>query len=189
MDLPSEKENYTFADALTWGENEHIEIICGEAYMMSPPGRRHQEILLELSRQLSNFLLDKTCKVYAAPFAVRPFAKKEDAPEDEDTLLEPDITVVCDPEKLDDFGCKGAPDMVIEILSPSTRRHDLSVKYRLYQRAGVREYWIVDPEGKTVQVHKLEEGLYNAAEVYTRGAVPVGLWEGFSIDLDRVFAE
>ena len=189
MDLPLEKERYTFADALAWSENEHIEIIFGEAYMMSPPSRIHQKILIELARQFSNFLMDKTCEIYPAPFAVRPFAKKEDAPEDEDTMLEPDITVVCDPEKLDDYGCKGAPDLVIEILSPSTRRHDLSVKYRIYQRSGVREYWIVDPEGKTVQVFKLEDGLYNAPDVYTGGAVPVGLWEEFSIDLRRVFAE
>ncbi len=189
MDLPMEKERYTFADALTWSGNERVEIIYGEAYMMSPPSRMHQEISGELFGQLFSFLRDKTCKVYYAPFAVRPFAKKEDAPEDEDTMLEPDLTVVFDPEKLDDYGCKGAPDLVIEILSPSTRRHDLSVKYRIYQRSGVREYWIVDPEGKTVQVFKLEDGLYNAPDVYTGGAVPVGLWEEFSIDLRRVFAE
>jgi len=189
MDLPREKEKYSFADALTWSESEHIEIIYGEAFMMSPPNRRHQEILSELLRQISTFLLDKTCRVYPAPFAVRPFSKMEDAPEDEDTMLEPDITIVCDPDKLDDYGCKGAPDMVVEILSPSTRRYDLTVKYRLYQRSGVREYWIIDPAGKTVQVFRLEEGLYNASEVYTGGEVPVGLWEDFSIDLSRVFTE
>lgn len=189
MAIPAEKERYTFADALDWAENEHIEIIYGEAYMMSPPNREHQRISMELSRQFSSFLHDKTCEVYAAPFAVRPFSEKEDTPEDEDTMLEPDITIVCDPDKLDDHGCKGAPDMVIEILSPSTRRHDLSVKYRLYQRAGVREYWIVDPAGKTVQVFRLEDGLYNAADVYTGGAVPVGLWDGFSVDLSQVFGK
>ncbi len=102
-------------------------------------------------------------------------------------MLEPDITIVCDPGKLDDYGCKGVPDMVIEILSPSTRRHDLSVKYQLYQRAGVREYWIVDPEGKTVQVFRLEDGLYNAADVYTGGDVPVSLWDDFSVDMSQVF--
>ena len=96
---------------------------------------------------------------------------------------------MCDPDKLDKYGCKGAPDMVIEILSPSTRRHDLSVKYRLDQRAGVREYWIVDPDTKMVQVFRLEDGLYNAPDVYTAGAVSVGLWEDFSIDLSQVFTE
>ena len=187
--LPAEETRYTFADALTWGEDERIEIIDGEAYMMAPPLRVHQKILRALFMQIANFLDGKQCEVYPAPFAVRLFEENGDRPEDVDTMVEPDITVVCDPDKLDKYGCKGAPDMVIEILSPSTRRHDLAVKYRLYQRAGVREYWIVDPDRKTVQVSKLEDGLYNAADVYTSGAVPVGLWEDFSIDLSQVFTE
>ena len=189
MALPAQLPYYSFADALTWGENERIELIDGEAYMMAPPLRVHQKISGELFRQISNFLNGKQCEVYPAPFAVRPFETAEDAPEDVDTMLEPDITVVCDPEKLDKYGCKGAPDMVIEVLSPSTRRHDLSVKYRLYQRAQVREYWIVDPDTRTVQVFRLDEGQYCAPDVYTGGAVPVGIWEDFSIDLTGVFAE
>ena len=189
MALPAEVTRYTFADALTWGEDERIEIIDGDAFMMPPPLRVHQKISGQLYRQIANFLEGKKCEVYAAPFAVRPFEEDGDTPEDVDTMLEPDITVVCDPDKLDKYGCKGAPDMVIEILSPSTRRHDLAVKYRLYQRAGVREYWIVDPDTKTVQVFKLDDGLYNAPDVFTAGAVPVGIWEDFSIDLSRVFTE
>ena len=189
MALPAEETRYTFADALTWEENERIEIIDGKAVMMAPPLRVHQRILMALSRQIANFLDGKQCEVYPVPFAVRPFEEDGDAPEDVDTMLEPDITVVCDPDKLDKYGCRGAPDMVIEILSPSTRRHDLAVKYRLYQRAGVQEYWIVDPDGKTVQVFRLEDGFYGAADVYTTGAVPVGLWGDFSIDLSQVFAE
>ena len=189
MALPAEELRYTFADALTW-EEEHFEIIEGEAYMMAPPLRVHQKIGGQLFRQISNYLDGKRCEVYPAPFAVRLFEEAEDRPEDVDTMVEPDITVVCDPEKLDKYGCRGAPDLIMEILSPSTRRHDLVVKYRLYQRAGVREYWIVDPETKTVQVYHLEDGQYAAAEVYTSGAlVPVGLWEGFSVDLGPVFAE
>ena len=189
MALPAEEPRYTFADALTWGEDERIEIIDGEAFMMAPPLRVHQEISTKLVQQLANFLEGKRCKVYHAPFAVRLFEEDGDVPEDVDTMVEPDIAVVCDPDKLDKYGCKGAPDMVIEILSPSTRRHDLAVKYRLYQRAGVREYWIVDHDGKTVQVFRLEDGFYGAADVYTAGAVPVGIWEDFSIDLSQVFTE
>lgn len=189
MALPAEEIRYTFADVLTWDEKDRIEIIDGEAFMMSPPLRVHQSVLSALFLQIGNYLQGKSCKVYPAPFAVRPFEEGGDAPEDVDTMLEPDITVVCDPDKLDKYGCKGAPDMVIEILSPSTRRHDLAVKYRLYQRAGVREYWIVDPDGKTVQVFKLEDGFYNAGDVYTAGTVPVGIWEDFSIDLSQVFTE
>jgi Uma2 family endonuclease len=152
MVLPAEKARYTFADCLTWGENERIEIINGEAIMMAPPSRIHQEILTELTRQLANFLEGKRCKVYPAPFGVRLFEKDGNAPEDVDTLVEPDITVVCDRDKLDKHGCKGAPDLVIEILSPPSLRHDRLIKLGLYQRAGVREYWIVDPENKSVQV-------------------------------------
>ena len=189
MALPAEEPRYTFADALTWGEDERIEIIDGEAVMMAPPLRVHQSILSALFLQIGSYLQGKSCKVYPAPFAVRLFEENGDRPEDVDTMVEPDITVVCDPDKLDKYGCKGAPDMVIEILSPSTRRHDLAVKYRLYQRAGVREYWIVDPERKMVQVSRLEDGLYNASDVYTSEVVPVGLWEDFSIDLSQVFTE
>ena len=189
MALPAEEPRYTFADALAWGGNERIEIISGEAFMMAPPLRVHQKILRALFMQIANFLDGKRCEVYPAPFAVRPFEKNGDYPEDVDTMVDPDITVVCDPDKLDKYGCKGAPDMVIEILSPSTRRHDLAVKYRLYQRAGVREYWIVDPDGKTVQAFRMEDGFYNASDVYTSGTVPVGIWKDFSIDLSLVFTE
>ena len=190
MALPAEEPRYTFADALTWGEDERIEIIDGEAVMMAPPLRVHQEISTKLVQQLANFLDGKRCKVYHAPFAVRLFEENGDRPEDVDTMVEPDITVVCDPDKLDKYGCKGVPDMVIEILSPSTRRHDLAVKYRLYQRAGVREYWIIDPDTKVVQVFRLEDGLYNAPDVFTAGSVaPVGIWDDFSIDLSQLFTE
>ena len=190
MALPAEELRYTFADALTWRDDERIEIIDGEAFMMAPPSRAHQEAVTALMGQLYDYLKGKKCKVYAAPFAVRLFEENGDHPEDVDTLVEPDITVVCDPDKLDKYGCRGAPDMVIEILSPSTRRHDLAVKYRLYQRAGVREYWIVDPDTRIVQVFKLEDGLYNAPDVFTAGsAAPVGIWEDFSVDLSQVFTE
>ena len=189
MPLPARQERFTFADCLTWDENERIEIIDGKTFMMAPPLRVHQGILMAISRQIADFLDGKQCKVYPAPFGVRLFEQDGDRPEDVDTMVEPDITVVCDPDKLDKYGCKGAPDMVIEILSPSTRRHDLLVKYQLYQRAGVKEYWIVDPGRKTVQVFKLDDGFYGAGEIYMAGAVPVGLWEDFSVDLARVFTE
>ena len=124
---------------------------------MAPPSRTHQEISGALFAQLYNFLDGKKCRVYAAPFAVRLFERDGEAPEDVDTMVEPDLSVVCDSNKLDKHGCKGAPDLVIEILSPSTRRHDRLIKIGLYQRAGVREYWIVDPENKAVQVF-LQDG-------------------------------
>lgn len=191
MALPAEKARYTFADVLTWEENERIEIINGEAVMMAPPSRAHQEISGALFAQLYNFLEGKKCRVYAAPFAVRLFEKDGEALEDVDTMVEPDLSVVCDSDKLDNHGCKGAPDLVIEILSPSTRRHDRLVKLGLYQRAGVREYWIVDPEYKSVQVFTLDgSGSLRIIEDYGRGDVArVNVLEGCFIDLGKVFPE
>ena len=188
MPLPAPKDRYTFADCLTWGESERIEIINGEAVMMAPPTRIHQEISGELFRQLANFLEGKKCKVYAAPFAVRLFEKDGDTPEDVDTMVEPDISVVCDHDKLDKHGCKGAPDLVVEILSPSTQRHDRLVKLDLYQRAGVREYWIVDPDSSTVQVFMLKNGYLHPHEVYSeKDIAKVNVLDGCFIELAKVF--
>ena len=190
MPSPMEKR-YTLADALTWDEQERIELIYGDAVMMSPPPVRiHQKASTELLAQLHAYLKGKKCEVYHAPFAVRPFEQDGDDPEDVDTMVEPDITVVCDPSKLDDIGCKGAPDLVMEILSPSTQRHDKLTKFNLYQRAGVREYWIVDPANKSVQVFVLEAGHYAAKDFGVAGDhLKVNILEDCTIDLAQVFLE
>ena len=190
MALPAEKERYTFADVLAWDDNERAEIINGEAVMMAPPTSTHQEISGELFRQLANYLEGKKCRVYAAPFAVRLFEQDGDTPEDVDTMVEPDISIVCDLGKLDKHGCKGAPDMVVEILSPSTRRHDRLVKLNLYQRARVREYWIVDPDNESVQVFMLDGGTLKIHEDYGREDVAkVNVLDGCFIELSKVFSE
>lgn len=131
MALPAEKARYTFADCLTWEENERIEIIDGEAVMMAPPSSVHQEIAAELTRQFGNYLEGKRCKVYPAPFGVRLFERDGESPEDVETMVEPDLSIVCDRNKIDKHGCKGAPDLVVEILSPSSLRHDRFVKLGL----------------------------------------------------------
>ena len=190
MPLPAPKDHYTFADCLTWGENERIEIINGEAVMMAPPSRTHQETSGALFSQLYTFLEGKKCRVYSAPFAVRLFERNGDRPEDVDTMVEPDISVVCDSSKLDDAGCKGAPDLIMEILSPSTMRHDRFTKFNLYQRAGVREYWIVDPSSKSVQVFVLEDGNYKAQDFGTVGdIIKVNVLDGCFIELSKVFSD
>lgn len=187
MALPKE-ERYTYADYLEWDEKERVELIDGAPLMMAPPSRKHQEISGEIYRQLANFLRGKGCRVYAAPFGVRLFERAEDGPEDVDTVVEPDITVVCDRDKLDDQGCKGAPDLIVEILSPSTQRRDRLTKLNLYQRAGVREYWIVNPEDRTVQVMLLENGLYRVVDVGTaQDVVKVNSLEGCYLELEKVF--
>ncbi len=191
MALPAEMERYTFADVLTWPDGERAELIDGEVILMAPaPSRGHQEISGEVFRQLANYLEGKKCKVYHAPFDVRLFEKDGDTPEDVNTVVEPDITIVCDHSKLDDRGCKGAPDMVVEVLSPSTQRHDRLVKLGLYQRAGVREYWIVDPDSSTVQVFLQRDGSLQLHEVYDRqGVAKVNVLDGCFIELSKVFSE
>ena len=190
MEQPIEKY-YTYADILSWDEDVRAEIIDGELYMMSPPLRKHQEVLFELAAQIRDFLKDKTCKVFIAPFGVRLFENNEDTPDKVDTLVEPDIVVVCDKNKLDDYGCKGAPDLVIEILSPSNERHDKLIKLNLYQRAKVREYWIVDPRNCIIEVLLPDEnGKLTITEVYSRkDKAAVTVLPGCEIDLSSVFPE
>lgn len=190
MALPAEKARYTFADCLTWDENERIEIIDGEPVMMAAPSRIHQKISGEIFRQLANFLEGRKCEVYHAPFGVRLFEQAGDKPEDVNTVVEPDISVVCNQDKLDKYGCKGAPDMVIEILSSSSLRHDRLVKLNLYQRAGVREYWIVDPENRAVQVFLLDDiGYLRICEEYgQKDVAKVQVLEGCFIELEKVFS-
>ena len=190
MALPAEKERYTFADVLTWPDNERAELIDGEPVMMAPPTTAHQLISFEIGRQLGNYLEGKKCRAIPAPFAVRLFEKDGDSPEDVDTMVEPDISIVCDSSKLDKHGCKGAPDMVVEILSPSTQRHDRLVKLGLYQRAGVREYWIVSPEEQTVQGFLNKDASLLPHEVYDRqGVAKVNVLDGCFIELSKVFPE
>ena len=190
MALPAKQIGYTFADCLTWNEDMHVEIINGELFMMATPSSRHQEISGELFRQLANFLEGKPCKVYPAPFGVRLFEQDGDRPEDVDTVVEPDISVICDRDKVDARGCKGAPDLIVEILSPSTRRHDRLVKLDLYQRAGVREYWIVDPENRSVLVFLPDgNGSYRIREDYgSEDIARVNVLEGCFIDWKKVFS-
>jgi Uma2 family endonuclease len=183
MPLIKEQSHYTYADYLEW-DGEHYEIIEGEAYMMAPPSRIHQEISGNLYYVLRTFLNDKPCKVYAAPFSVRLFPV---ADQSDDTVVEPDITVVCDPAKLDDRGWKGPPDLVIECLSTTTARSDRIGKFNTYRQAGVREYWIVDPDERVIFSYILKNGEYTAA-IYEETA-PVMILPGYEIDLKTIFGE
>lgn len=189
MALPQECL-YTYADLLEWEGDTRYELYSGQPRAMSSPSDVHQDISMALSAQLYNYLKGKRCKPYAAPFDVRLFAEKGESPEDTDTVVQPDLMVVCDPDKVDRHGVRGAPDIIIEILSESTRKLDRLIKFNLYQRAGVKEYWIVDPANRTVAVYTLEEGAYHGAEAYSSDAVvPVGVLEDCQIDLSAVFPE
>lgn len=191
MALPAENIRCSYADYLAWEEDRRMELLEGNPVMLASPSRVHQEIEAELVRQLGNYLADKKrCRVYPGPFAVRLFEAAGEPPEEVDTVVEPDVTVVCDPAKLDDRGCKGAPDFVIEILSPSTRRNDRLTKFDLYQRAGVREYWIVSPEERAVQVFLRQGDSLKPREYYQReDPARVEVLENCTIDLTAVFPE
>ncbi len=186
--MPQERL-YTLADILDWDGQQRMELIDGIPEMMAPPSRLHQKICGELFGQLHEYLKGKECEVYAAPFAVRLFEREDDFPMDTVTMVEPDLSVVCDPRKLDDIGCKGAPDLVIEILSPSSRRHDRITKFNLYRRAGVREYWIVDPSDQSVQSFLLENNAYIARDFAVNDdKIKVNVLQDCVIDLAPVFA-
>ena len=183
MQLPK-SQKYTYADYLTWDDGGRYELINGEVYMMSPaPSINHQEISGEIFRQFANILKGKTCKVFSAPFDVRLNADAED-----DTVVQPDIAIVCDPDKIKNGkSCKGAPDMVVEILSPSSARRDQFDKFNQYFVAGVKEYWIVYPETKTVHTYTLSEGNYVGRAYSDADMVTVSVLEDCKINLADVF--
>ena len=187
MGQPKDERRYTYADYCSWDDGQRWELIDGVAYMLAAPGERHQRIAFVISGQLYNFLRGKKgqCRAYVSPFDVRLGAG---GGEDE-TVVQPDLLVICDQGKIDDKGCKGAPDLVIEILSPSTSHHDTWVKFHLYRRAGVREYWIVDPDTKTVQVCTLHGRDYMTTTYEGARSVPAAVLPGCEIDLTEVFSE
>ena len=154
---------YTYADYLLWRFKEQVELLRGKLFKMSPAPREiHQRVSMYLSGELYNFFKDKTCRFYSAPFDVRIPAKGTKGTTDNQiyTIVQPDLCVVCDLEKIDGRGCIGAPDLVVEILSPSNSRKDLKDKYEIYEEAGVPEYWIVDPDNKAFYRYVLQEDIY-----------------------------
>lgn len=164
------------------------EFYDGQPVVLPSPSDLHQEVSGELFVQLHAHLRGKRCKVYAAPFDVRLFEREGDRPEDVQTVVQPDISIICDRDKLDERGCKGAPDLTLEILSPSNVCHDLLVKLNLYQRAGVREYWVVSPEDKSVNVFLLDGDGLKLSYVYgPKDIAKVNVLDGCFIELSKVF--
>ena len=189
--IRSEASPYKYADVIAWPEGERWELIDGVAYDMSPaPSRRHQDIVMALTIQLNAFLDGTPCLLYSAPFDVRLPKASEDGMT-ATTVVQPDLVVVCDREKLDERGCVGGPTLVVEITSPYTAAKDLREKRAAYERAGVPEYWLILPHEQTVLVFTPDAaGKYGAPAVFTRDEqAPVGVLPGLSIDLARVFAE
>lgn len=152
MPRANDRDRFTYGDYATWPEGERWELVDGHPRATSPaPGRVHQGVLAQLVARLVTYLADKTCRAYPAPFDVR-LPRGDEADDEVDTVVQPDLSVICEPGKLDDKGCRGAPDLVVEITSPSTASYDQIAKKALYERHGVREYRIVHPVDHIVWV-------------------------------------
>lgn len=168
---------YTFEDILALPEGERAELIDGEMFMMASPTPKHQDASGWLFNQIFNYIQGKKgkCRVYISQFAV--FPKKDDK-----NYVEPDVSVVCDRDKLDKRGCNGAPEWVIEVVSPSSIKMDYERKFKLYQESGVEEYWIVDLEKERVKVYRFSEDVQERDYSFT-DTVKVGIYEDLELDL------
>jgi Uma2 family endonuclease len=180
LKLPS---SFTYADYCRWDDDERWELIDGEAYAVSALSRIHQKFSFELGLQIGNYLKNKACEIYTAPFDVR-LPQTNEADEVVDTVVQPDISVICNLDKLDDRGCRGAPDWIIEILSPSTVIKDMDVKRDLYQKQGVKEYWLIHPIEQWGMIYLLNEaGQYGQSKIIElKGTTPVHIFPDLSID-------
>ncbi|MDR1713589.1 MAG: Uma2 family endonuclease [Coriobacteriales bacterium] len=183
MAQPQQQEHYTYADYLTWGSENRYELIGGEVRAMSPaPSIIHQEIVLALANQLFESLRDDPCRLLISPVDVRLNADAAD-----DTVIQPDLVVVCDEDKIGADCVVGAPTLVVEVLSPSSARYDRLVKFNLYRDSGVPEYWIVDPESRTLQVNIWFNGGYLASIHDESETVESTSIPGCLVDLGSVF--
>ena len=174
MDVLRKEEVYTIEDIYALPNGERAELIDGKIYYMAPPNTKHQRLVHFFDREIGNYIQSKhgECEVFPAPFAV--FLNENDT-----NYVEPDISVICDKNKISDKGCHGAPDWIIEIVSPSSKQMDYYKKLFKYRTAGVREYWVVDPEKELVTVYDVEK---DSMEEYSFDKdIPVGIYEGFSI--------
>lgn len=177
---------YSYADYLNWHFKERVELIRGKVRKMSPaPNNNHQSILLEASTRFAQYFDNKPCRVYFAPFDVRlPIAK----PGKDTTVVQPDLCVICDASKLDKLGCKGAPDLIIEVLSPGNSKHEMKTKFELYEESGVKEYWIIEPQTRMVLVYVLESGKYKGLKPFSEGEdIQCVLFPHLHIRVDDIF--
>lgn len=183
-------QHHTYADYLTWSATFGNELIDGIAYAGEPPApsRVHQEFVGEIYRQVTNSLQGRRAHAYVAPFDVR-LPKHSGADDQIDTVVQPDVVIVCDSHKLDDRGLNGAPDWVAEVLSPSTAAYDRTIKLAVYERARVPEVWLVDPIDRTVTIYRITAGCYTRPVVLElRGQTPMTAVPGISIDWDHLLA-
>lgn len=191
MAIPKPKNDfkYTYADYLSWPDEERWELIDGVPYDMSPaPSVRHQEVLLNLSLEIGRFLDDKECSLFIAPFDVSLNEVENTNDEELYTVVQPDLVVVCDRKKLDGHGCVGVPDICIEILSPSTAYKDETQKMQLYEKYGVKEYWIINPDNETIMLYRHNRKFYEKPQFYNvQDTLESLILTGLQIKLCNVF--
>jgi Uma2 family endonuclease len=183
-------KTYTYADYLKWSFDERLELIKGKIFEMGPaPGSKHQLISGTVFYEFYNYLKGKPCNVFSAPFDVRLMRRSIDD-KDITTVVQPAICVICDRSKIDDKGCLGAPDIVVEILSPGNNKKELQNKYEVYEEAGVLEYWIIHPLEKTFFKYILTNGQFQSSRMLTIGdEVTTPILPGFALNLEELFAE
>jgi Uma2 family endonuclease len=182
--------NHSYADYLSWQLDEMVELIRGTVFRQAAAPRLiHQRISGKIFHHLYSFCQGKSCEVFSAPFDVRLPVSSLD-PDKIKTVVRPDLCVVCDPEKLDELGCLGAPDLIVEILSPGNNKKELVLKYEVYEASGVKEYWVIHPSERTLLIYTLNTGKYQPSKLFTLGdRVKSQALPGFELDLDEVFGE
>jgi Uma2 family endonuclease len=181
-------QKFTYADYKAWElkPGERFELIYGDAYAMSAPNMMHQSICTMLTGEFYNFLKGKPCRPFVAPVDVRLFYEED---ESDDTVVQPDLIVVCDPVKIGEEGCRGAPDLVIEILSPSNTAFEMERKLYLYWEAGVKEYWVVNPQNKQISAYRLKDSRYVMQAYQLQDTITSMALPGLEIPLSVIFAE
>jgi len=191
VEEPDASLTYTYADYLKWNFEERLELFRGKIFLLSAPNTKHQEIVTNLTALFHNFLKQKKCKVYPAPFDVRLPAKDKKRDNEVTTVVQPDLCIICDESKIDDRGCCGAPDLVVEILSPGNTKKEVRIKHELYEEAGVKEYWLVYPAEESIAVFILDDqGKYGGAKIYASGErIESGAVKGLIVDLNDVFSK
>ncbi len=179
-------KTYTYSDYLLWQFSERVELIKGFIRKMSPaPSRKHQTISQNLNWKIYSFFENRPCSVFVAPFDVRLPIKSS---KKDTTVVQPDLCIICDENKLDDKGCNGAPDLIVEILSPNNSKHDVDTKFNLYQESGVKEYWMLEPEERIVLVYTSRNEEYIGLKPFSEGQIIKSpLFSEMQITVDEVF--
>ena len=189
VEEPDPSISYTYADYLQWQFEERLELFRGKIFKLSAPNTKHQEISRNLFVPIVTFLKNKKCQAFSAPFDVRLPVKNNKKDNEVTTVVQPDICIVCDETKIDTRGCCGAPDLIVEILSPGNSHKEVKLKFELYEEAGVKEYWIVYPEEESLAVFLLNEnGKYDGAALYAgKDKIKSKAVPGLIIDIKVIF--